>query len=216
MLKMLVVFLHLIATCAAIGTIVITDLRLMAKVMGYRVVIPPPQRFETIMISAALMALYLTGASLVLLGLAERPDYLLNGKLQGKLLLVALLTANAFMLHYRVFPILQRSQPVSHWRRREWMTVALAVSLSNSTWFFSAFLGIARDWNFLVSPGFVLLIALLAWGVLFLLVNAVLLIASRDAPKPQPDWIDAVKSSWSELGELGPSNAPNGRSLRRE
>ena len=201
----LLVFLHLIATCAAIGTIVITDLRLLAKVLGYRVVIPAPQRFETITISVALVGLYLTGGLLIFLGLADRSDYLMNGKLQGKLVLVGLLTANAFVLHRWVFPILQRSRPVSAWTRRDWITVALAVSLSNSAWFFAAFLGVARPWNHTVSPGFVLQIAAIAWAVLFLLVNAVLLLASRDAPKPNPDWIDAVKSSWSELGELAPA-----------
>ncbi len=34
------VYIHLIATCAAIGTIVMTDLRLIVKVLGNRVVIP--------------------------------------------------------------------------------------------------------------------------------------------------------------------------------
>lgn len=204
LLTTLTVYVHLIATCAAIGTIVITDLRLLAKVLGYRVVIPAPQRFETITISAALAGLYFTGGILIVLGLADRPDYLINGKLQGKLVLVGLLTANAFVLHRWVFPILQRSRPVSAWTRGNWITVALAVSLSNSTWFFAAFLGIARPWNYTVSPGFVLQVAAMAWALLFLLVNAVLLLASRDAPKPNPDWIDAVKSSWSELGELAP------------
>ncbi len=204
LLTTLLIYLHLIATCAAIGTIVITDLRLLAKVLGYRVVIPAPQRFETITISVALAGLYLTGGLLIVLGLTDRPDYLINGKLQGKLVLVGLLTANAFVLHHWVFPILQRSRPVSAWTRGNWITVALAVSLSNSTWFFTAFLGIARPWNYTVSPGFVLQIAVVAWAVLFLMVNAVLLLASRDAPKPNPDWIDAVKSSWSELGELAP------------
>lgn len=33
-LSMILIYLHLIATCAAIGTIVITDLRLLAKVLG--------------------------------------------------------------------------------------------------------------------------------------------------------------------------------------
>lgn len=203
-LAMILVYLHLIATCAAIGTIVITDLRLLAKVLDYRVVIPAPQRFETITIGVALVGLYVTGGALIILGLADRADYLANGKLQGKLVLVVLLTANAFVLHHWVFPILQRSRPVSAWTRGNWLTVALAVSLSNSAWFFAAFLGIARPLNYVVTPGFVLLLALMAWGALFLLVNAVLMLASRDAPKPDPDWIDAVKSSWSELGELSP------------
>lgn len=202
MLKTLVVYLHLLATCAAIGTIVITDLRLMAKVLGYKVVIPPPQRFETFTILVALIALYLTGGMLLWLGLAEQPQYLANGKLQGKLVLVGLLTVNAFALHYRVFPILQRSRPVSVWRRPDWFTVALVVSLSNSAWFFSAFLGVARPWNYTVTPTYVLSIAITFWLLMFLLVNGVLLMASRDEPKQQPDWIDAVKSSWSDLAPL--------------
>ena len=61
MFKTLLIFLHLIATCAAIGTIVLTDLRLIAKVIGYRVVIPKPERLETTIISLALVLLYLTG-----------------------------------------------------------------------------------------------------------------------------------------------------------
>ena len=202
MLKTLLVYLHLIATCAAIGTIVITDLRLAAKATGYKVVIPAPERFETRMISAALALLYLTGACIVYLGLQDNPAYLDNPKLQAKLVLVALLTANAFVLHQAVFPILQRSSPVSQWTRSAWMTVAGSVSLSNSLWFFCAFLGIARVWNGTVSLAFVLTIAAVAWGVLFVLVNLMLQLASRDEPKTTPDWIDSMKASLSDFAEL--------------
>ena len=83
MLKTLLVYLHLIATCAAIGTIVITDMRLAAKALGYKVVIPPPERFETIMVSAALLVLYCTGAAIIYLGWYANPDYLLNEKLHA-------------------------------------------------------------------------------------------------------------------------------------
>ena len=202
MLKTLLVYLHLIATCAAIGTIVITDLRLAAKALGYKVVIPPPQRFETLMVSAALLVLYCTGAAIVYLGWQASPDYLLNEKLQAKLVLVALLSANAFVLHRRVFPILQRSRPVSRWSRRDWSTVAASVSLSNSLWFFCAFLGIARVWNGTVSLTFVLTIAAVAWMVVFMLVNLLLSLASRDEPKPKPDWIDSMKASLSDFADL--------------
>ena len=65
MLLTVFVYLHLIATCSAIGTIVITDMRLMAKVLGYSVVIPPPERFETVMISVSLLVLYVTGQCLL-------------------------------------------------------------------------------------------------------------------------------------------------------
>jgi hypothetical protein len=197
-----VVYIHLIATCAAIGTIVITDLRLIAKVLGYRVVIPKPERFETVMISAALFVLYLTGGALVWLGLESNPGYLNNPKLQGKLVLVAFLTVNAFFLHFWIFPILGRSKPVSQWRYMQWTSVAAGVSLSNSIWFFCAFLGVARVWNNTVSLQFVLSIAAVVWAGTFLLVNVVLLLASRNKPKKQADWIDSLKASLSDLTTL--------------
>jgi NADH:ubiquinone oxidoreductase subunit K len=202
MLKTLLVFAHLIATCAAIGTIVITDLRLAAKAMGYRVVIPPPERFETYLITAALSVLYLTGAAIVWMGWQANPDYLANPKLQAKLVLVAVLTLNAIVLHKMVFPVLSRSRPVSRWSRRDWMVVASSVSLSNSLWFFCAFLGIARPWNGTVSLVFVLTVAASMWAIVFALVNILLTLASRDAPKAKPDWIDSMKASLSDFADL--------------
>jgi hypothetical protein len=199
----LIVYAHLLATCAVIGTIVVTDLRLLAKVMGYKVVIPKPERFEAMVITIALVGLYVTGSLLVWMGLTNNPLYLHNEKLQAKLILVVLLTLNAFFLHIKVFPILERSQPVSKWYRDEWTKVAASVSLSNSTWFFCAFLGIARPWNNKVPLEFVLSIALAGWAVLWLAVNIVLFLASRDAPKAKPDWIDSVKASLSDFAALG-------------
>src|ERR1700712_234784 len=100
MLYLLFVYIHLIATCMAIGVIVLTDMRLLAKLVGYRVVIPPPERFETLMIIVAMTTLVVSGSVVVLLGLAGNPQYLDNPKLQAKILLVALLVANSFALHY--------------------------------------------------------------------------------------------------------------------
>lgn len=202
MLKTLIVYLHLIATCAAIGTIVITDLRLAAKAMGYKVVIPPPERFETRMISAALALLYMTGAVIVFIGLQANPEYLANQKVQAKLVLVGLLTVNAVILHRLVFPILGRSRPVSRWNRSDWTTVALSVSFSNSMWFFCAFLGIARVWNGTVSIEYVLTVAATVWLIVYFLVNVLLKVASRDEPKPKPDWIDSMKASLSDFANL--------------
>ena len=203
MFKTLIVYAHLLATCAAIGTIVITDLRLMAKALGYRVVIPKPERFETYVITLALAVLYLTGAVIVYLGLQADPEYLANQKLQAKLVLVGLLTLNAVVLHKAVFPVLGRSRPVSRWSRKDWLTVSISVSLSNSIWLFCSFLGIARVWNGTVSLGFVLTVAAVGWLVVFLLVNALLKLASRDEPKAQPDWIDSMKASLSDFADLG-------------
>jgi hypothetical protein len=198
----LVVGLHLLATCAAIGTIVLTDMRLLAKVMGYKVVIPAPETLETRVISIALLALYATGAFIVWTGLEKNPQYLLNEKLQAKLLLVALLTLNAFYLHFKIFPLLKNAREVSRWTRAHWISTAVSVSLSNSIWLFCAFLGIARIWNHTVSIGYVLCVASIFWAMLFVAVNAVLFLASRDAPKPVPDWVDEFKSRVTDFAEL--------------
>lgn len=198
----LLIFFHLIATCVAIGTIVLTDMRLLARAMGYRVVIPPPERLETRLVSAALAALYVSGAVLIAFGLMGSPDYLNNPKLQAKLVLVLLLTLNAIVLHRSVFPILGRSRTVSSWSRLERLLVAASVSLSNSLWFFCAFLGVARHWNGTVSLGFVLLTAMAVWALFFCAVRALLAVAARDTPRPRPDWIDSVKASLSDLSQL--------------
>ncbi len=202
MLKTIVVYIHLLATCVAIGTIVLTDLRLMAKVIAYRVVIPAPERFETRIITMALLALYITGGFIVYLGFLGDPAYLDNEKLQAKLVLVALLTGNAFVLHSKVFPILLRSNPVSAWRSTEWMTVAFSVSFSNSMWFYCAFLGVARIWNGTVPLIFVLSVAAIVWLVLLISVFATLYLLSRDAPRAQPDWVDSMKSTLSDFSRL--------------
>lgn len=198
MSHMLIVYVHLIATCMAIGVIVMTDMRLLAKLVGYRVVIPPPERFETLMIVVAMTTLVLSGLALVMIGLADNPNYLGNPKLQAKILLVALLVVNAFALHYVTFPRLAKVRPVASWGVRDHLSVALPVGLSNSLWMYCAFLGIARPWNFTISIFEVLGIGF----VLFAFASAVVLVAlrfaARDEPRAQPDWIDSMKARLSD------------------
>lgn len=203
LLKMLVLFAHLLGTCLALGMIALTDARLIAKVLGYRVVIPPPSRFETRAIALALLMLVVSGAALVAFGLAENRDYLGNPKLQAKMLLVALLCANAFVLHYVVFPSLERATPVSQWSSGQLSRVSLSVGLSNGLWLYCAFLGIARPWNFSKPITEVLLIAMGVWLALAVVVRFALVLAARNPPEGAPDWLDSVKATLSGLGDLG-------------
>ena len=49
-------------------------------------------------------------------------------------------------------------------------------------------------------------------------VNGVLLLASRDAPKERPDWIDSVKATLSDFAELSdrtPLSPPSADERRR-
>lgn len=203
MLHLLIVFVHLIATCMAIGVIVMTDLRLLAKLVGYRVVIPPPERFETRMIVVAMSVLALSGVALVAMGLAANPQYLSNPKLQAKILLVGLLVANACALHYVTFPRLAKVRPVASWRLRDHLSVALPVGLSDSLWMYCAFLGIARPWNFTMPVAEVLTVAMVLFAVASSFVYLALRFAARDEPAQQPDWVDSVKARFSDRMPLG-------------
>ena len=203
MQHLLTVYVHLIATCMAIGVIVMTDMRLVAKLAGYRVTIPPPERFESRMIVVATTTLVLTGTALVAMGLVDDPRYLDNPKLQAKLVLVALLCANAFALHFVTFPRLARARTVASWNTRDMLCIAIPVALSNSLWMYCAFLGIARPWNFSVPVTDVLGVA----AVLFMFVLAIVVLglrfAARDEPRTDPDWVDSVKARLSDRGPMG-------------
>ena len=116
MLYLLLVFAHLLAASMALGAIVATDLRLLSKLAQDRVRIAPPNEFVARLVMVALLVLWVTGAAIVAHGLLERADYLGNPKLQAKILLVALLTLNAVVLHRVTFPRLARGRSVARWR----------------------------------------------------------------------------------------------------
>lgn len=202
--KLLIVYIHLIATCMAIGTIVMTDMRLLAKLSGYRVVIPPPERFETRMMMVALSVLLVSGATLIAMGIAADPAYLSgNGKLQAKILLVGVLCANAFVLHYVTFPRLAQARPVYSWTWRDHLSVALPVGVSNALWFYCAFLGIADSWNSTVSMALVLQIAVVLVDLAAIFIFVVLCFAAREEPSGEPDLVDTIKSKLSNFMALG-------------
>jgi hypothetical protein len=198
-MQLLVLFAHLVGVCLALGMILLTDARLLARVAGYRVVILPPSRFDTRVISVALLLLAASGAALIAYGLAARPDFLANPKLQAKLVLVVALAVNAVVLHRVVFPILERGRPVSRWTSRSCWRVALSVGLSNSLWFYCAFLGIARPWNFTLTFWEVFAVAPLLWAGFALAIRFTLTLAARDEPSGEGDWIDSMKATLSGL-----------------
>ena len=147
MIKLLVLYAHLLATCTALGVIIATDLRLLGRIASPNVQIDPPEKYVERLVLGALVVLYATGGVLIWLGLQEHPDYLENPKLIGKLMFVGLLTANAFVLHWLTFPLLSPPRPLWSWSVTDRLRVALPVALSNSLWMYCAFLGIARPWN---------------------------------------------------------------------
>jgi len=191
--KLLVLFAHLLGTSLALGAIVATDIRLLGKLADARVRIAPPNPFVMRLISAALLLLYLTGGCLVWMGWSADPAYLSNPKLQGKLLLVLLLSLNALVLHRYTFPGLAHARRVARWKPNDFIRVAVPVALSNALWMYCAFLGLARPWNHTVSLSFVLGTAAAVFAAVLVGVSAMLALAAQDRTGREPGWIDAMK-----------------------
>jgi hypothetical protein len=197
--KLIVLFAHLLGTSLALGAIVATDIRLLGRLAQARVRIAPPNPFVMRLISSALVLLYLSGGCLVWLGWSADPAYLSNPKLQGKLLLVLLLSVNALVLHHITFPGLARGRRVARWKARDFMRVALPVALSNALWMYCAFLGIARPWNHTVTLEFVLTTGAAVFGVALAGVCALLAVAAQDRTGREPGRIDAMKRQMAWL-----------------
>lgn len=160
MMKTLIVYAHLIATCIAIGTLLIQDWAIL-KTRG-----TPLSAIETkdLQKSAhimflALVALWATGLALVTLGYLENPNkYLTNQKLWGKFSVVSVLTLNGVILHYFSFPRVTSSAGLLKLSTKTQMVIVLTGAISTVSWLFASYLGIARPWNYTVNYGFVMFI----------------------------------------------------------
>jgi lipoprotein signal peptidase len=197
--KLLLLFAHLLGTSLALGAIVATDIRLLRRLADDRVRIAPPNPFVMRLITVALLLLYATGFAMVAFGVADDPNYLSNPKLQAKLVLIAVLSINALVLHRYTFPGLARGRRVARWKVADFMRVAVPVSLSNCLWMYCAFLGIARPWNHGVSFGFVLGTAGWLFAAMLAAVTTILVIAAQDRTDAEPGWIDVLKRQFGAL-----------------
>ena len=167
MLKTLIVYAHLLAACVAIGVLLIQDMAL-AKTKGRSLsagVVKELVKSASVMF-IALIALWISGLALVLVGYLENPQqYLMNEKLWAKFTVVSILTLNGIALHYFSFPRVISTQGLLGVPSLEQILVVLTGAISSVSWLFSCYLGIARPWNYTADYGFVMSIyALLLVG----------------------------------------------------
>lgn len=161
-MKTLIVYVHLIAACVAVGILLIQDLAL-AKTKGKTlslIEIDELKRAATT-ISRALIVLWISGLTLVLMGYLDNPrEYLLNEKLWAKFAVVVVLTINGFILHHFSFPRVVSQRGMLGLGNIEKTLVALTGSTSTVSWLFACYLGIARPWNYTVDFGYVMFVYL--------------------------------------------------------
>lgn len=148
--RMFVVYAHLIACCIAIGLVATSDVRMVKALFDPNHEhdekhLPNLQRVVLI----ALTLLWLTGLTIIGLDVSVKGwHYMDNPKLQAKILLVLMLTVNGVVLHNYVLPRLQEVKCCLFSLTPRWRHIAVFTgSISATSWFGAALLGIARPLN---------------------------------------------------------------------
>ena len=179
--RMAVVYLHLIACCVAIGLVLTSDIAMVKQLFRAN----PSEKLDSKhlsdlqkTVSRALLALWVTGASLIALDVSLKGlEYLGNPKLQAKIAIVCFLTLNGLVLHNYVLPLLQKTGSLLKLTFNQRLVAIFAGALSGVSWFYAAMLGIGRplNWKYslfdilsaypvLVVGGFTSMLLLTAWS----------------------------------------------------
>lgn len=180
-LRLALVYVHLIACAISLGTVVRSEICMLHRVLtGKNNHFGVETNFSKRIVPAALVTLWLTGLFFIQQDarLSSLEQTLSNPKLQGKLIVVAVLTLNGLVLHWRVFPLLERVQSLAELRLEQRLLAVEAGTLSTVSWLYAAFLGVARPlaWKFslqtllvvypiLTSVGFFIAWLLVCWGM---------------------------------------------------
>lgn len=108
-------------------------------------------RFIARLVAAGLLILWLTGLGFLWLYWQFEPELLGNPKIWAKVVIVIVLTVNGWLLHHKLFPILDRNLGKPLFYRISVDEKAIMFSLSSISiisWGFPLVLGIARSLNF--------------------------------------------------------------------
>lgn len=161
LVRSLLIFMHLAAMIAAGISIAFGDYAILRHRPVNRDLMVKASRAVT----WSLVALWVTGLSIISLDMSTVALTLAKApKLQAKLTVVLILTANGFLLHRYTLTALGGRQRPSEQQVR---VAAILGAVSATSWGYAMFLGVAKAWApILGATGFLLLYALgLAFGI---------------------------------------------------
>ena len=181
LIRMAIVYPHLIACCVAVGLVLTSDVAMITQLFSRTPETPQHRSHLATLqrtVSFALAVLWITGIAIVSLDASSKGlSYFLNPKLQAKIAIVTLLTINGGLLHSAVLPALQRAGSILHLSVGPRMLAVFAGVVSAVSWLYAAMLGIGRplNWKYslieilgafpvLVIAGFVTMLALTAFA----------------------------------------------------
>lgn len=179
--RLVVIYLHLIACCVAIGLVFTSDFAMLRKLL-----IEDPRKRDNIKhlkflkaaVSWSLVALWLTGIGVVGLDyLSKGAGYFGNPKLQAKIAVVLILTFNGFLLHESVLPAIRKFGSLLRMPLNIRVMAMAVGAVSGVSWLYAAMLGVGRPlaWKyslfellvaypFLVAVAFVTVLAVASWA----------------------------------------------------
>ncbi|MFZ6046569.1 hypothetical protein ACFW0H_10625 [Pseudomonas sp. CR3202] len=181
LMRMGVVYAHLIACCVAIGLVLTSDYAMIKQMItGQDDSHSDKTHLDTLKktVLLALAALWVTGIGIILLDYSVKGAvYFLNPKLQAKILVVALLTVNGFLLHSAVLPAIKKAGTLVKMETNARTLAVFSGVVSGVSWFYGAMLGIARplSWKYslgeimfaypvLICLGFIAMTLLVKWA----------------------------------------------------
>ena len=154
LIRLVVVYIHLIACCAAIGLVLISDYAMIKKLAKGDYSTPDdiaylPQVMRVV--AASLVTLWISGIAIVYLDVSVNGlEYFSNPKLQAKIAIVLILTINGFLLHGAVMPAIQKFRGMLHMPFNPLMLAIISGAVSAVSWFYAALLGVGRplSWKY--------------------------------------------------------------------
>ena len=132
-----VVYIHILAVSVAIGTIFLADVRfVIGKLDGFSILCTQNVILYT------LIVLYITGAMIIYIDYGTLfVDLTTAPKLAAKLFVVGLLTLNGFILHHYILPMFS---DLSRLSKTEYVLIGMSASFSAVSWCYAIFLGKAK------------------------------------------------------------------------
>jgi hypothetical protein len=179
--RLAILYSHLIACCVAIGLVLTSDIAMVRQLLkGDSAGLSDHKHIESLqkIVSLALAVLWVTGVTIMAIDVSAKGwGYFANPKIQAKIVLVMLLTINGVLLHTTVLPLIHKAGSLLNLAFSPRLLALFAGTLSAVTWFYAAFIGVARPlaWKYslvellaaypvLIAGGFFAMFALTAWA----------------------------------------------------
>jgi len=196
LLRLGVVYVHLLACCVAMGLVLTSDIAMVRDMLKRKVFTEHDNaHMESLQKSVivALIALWVTGIAVIGIDyLGKGMDYFMNPKLQAKVIIVSILTYNGVLLHRLVLPALQKAGSLLNLDFSARMLALFCGSLSAVSWMYAAMLGVGRPlaWKYSLSELLMAYPVLIVLG--FLTMFALTQRARRQGPVIAPAWTAAM------------------------